>query len=80
MRPIWHTANWATKIAASIAASILIVSTDKQSAAMPISGSRPIFTIQPTPKCARVPPPVHGTSDYETPTFRIVEDRLGPTI
>jgi hypothetical protein len=56
MRPIWHTANWATKIAASIP----IVSTspavsDKQLAATPISGSRPIFTIQPTPKCARVP-------------------------
>ena len=40
MRPIWHTANWATKIAASIAASILVVSTsppvyDKQLAATP---------------------------------------------
>jgi hypothetical protein len=40
MGPIWHTANWATKIAASIAASILVVSTspavsDKRLAATP---------------------------------------------
>jgi hypothetical protein len=39
-QPIWHTANWATKIAASIAASILVVSTspalsDKRLAATP---------------------------------------------